>query len=268
MKDNKNQTTPLEIIARQCECELDKTHPSECVDDRMLAKLNYGNLPEFVTSPELSHGPKMLGGAYSPFDIAVELAPEDIELDFDKVLEMTLSAFKDAGYVPGIHMDNHHDEKSEEELLALFQQVIGGEDIELDGCGYNGLVHNFDNPLGLSERSIAFHQKHPKRAARFIRAGVKVSVLGGNHAPKDKAYAVINCHSGKTIDSEKANQLASQTYDHDKEPFEEIIAALADNVDKIDKRWGENIRKDGIATYMNWYKVVGNILAGMDPVVI
>jgi hypothetical protein len=232
----------------------------------LLAQVDYGNLPEFVVRPEETDGPQMLGGSYSIFDIALELAPEGMKTDFDLIYGLTEKAHLDAGYVMGIHMDNHHDEMSDDEIISLLNKISEKDDTQVLGCGYDALVHAEDNPLELSEGSVVFHQRYPNRAVQFIRRGTRLSILGGQHASKDRVLAVVNSHAGETLDANKAHKLSQPAYSHDQKPFEELLNALSNNAGKIDPEWGKNIREKGNELYMKWYGVVGNRLAGMTPV--
>lgn len=255
-----------ELISKESLKPINKDDPSRCIDDRLPDEnLDYGNLPEFIIRPENASGPQMLGGSYSIFDIALDTVPEDIEPDFDQVFDLTKKAHTDAGYVMGIHIDNHHNEMEEGEILEIFEKALM-EVIDIPGCGYDKFVHSEENPLGFSDKSTRFHRKYPHRAAMFIQRGVKVAVLGGQHADKKDALAVINNEEDMTLNSQKAHRLGQPAYSHDQKPFDEIITALADNADKIDLRWGENIRNKGNERYMEWYKIIGNELAGMTPV--
>lgn len=271
MVDDKNKPMSreerAELISDEAMKPIKKVDPSRCIDDRLSDEnLDYDDLPELVVKPEQASGPQMLGGAYSIFDIALETVPDDIEPDFDQVFDLTKKAHSDAGYVMGIHMGTLHGQLNKDEVKDLLEKAIQGEEVELPDCGYNGMVHSSENPLGLSQRSVEFHGKYPNRAAMFIQRGVKVAVLGGGHAQKENALAIMNNQEGMTLDSQKAHRLGQPAYNHDQKPFEEILTALADNADEIDPRWGNNIREKGKERYMELYGIVGKELAGMTPV--
>ncbi len=270
MVDNKDKSVSSEervaLISEEGMRNLNKNHPLRCVDDRaILEGIDYDSLPDFVVKPEESAGAQMLGGSYSIFDIALELLPEDIDPEFDVLYDLTEKSHKDAGYVMGIHMDNQHDELDENAVIELLEKAKVENETDIPGCGYNGLVHSSENPLELSERSVNFHNKYPNRAALFIQKGVKTAILGGHHAPKENALAIINTKMEQTLDTRKAIDLGQPAYNHDKPAFEEILNSLSDNANKIDPRWGENIREKGNDLYMKWYGIVANKLAGMDP---
>lgn len=264
-----NKKESAEQVSREALTDLNPQDPARCIDDRSISEeLDYEALPEFVIKPDQYKGPQMLGGAYSPFDIALELAPESYsldELEFDRLFNLTKSAFKKAGCVMGIHTGTLHGELSYEDIKELLEAAVAGEEVEIPDCGYNGMVNSDENPLGLSQRSVEFHKKYSGRAAKFAQKGVSVAVLGGHHAKKEEALAVINTKVGKTLDTKKAGDLGQQTYNHDKTPFEEILSALADAAGEIDIEWGNNIRGRGNEVYMKWLEVATNRLAGMDP---
>jgi len=271
MVDKKDKSVSKEekiaMIFKESMKPLNKNHPLRCIDDRLLAQtLDYKNLPDFVVKSEETDGPQILGGSYSIFDLALELAPKNIEVSFDLVYDLTQKAHTDSGYVMGIHMDNHHDEMDKGKIEELLSRVTEKEEVKISGCGYDSLVRSDDNPLDLSEKSVAFHKKYPNRAALFIKRGARLSILGGHHAPKEKALAVINTRTNETLDAPRAHKLDQPIYNHDQKPFEEILNALSIDAAKIDPEWGKNIRVNGNNLYMKWYTIVANKLAGMTPI--
>jgi hypothetical protein len=247
--------------------ELERNDPLLCVDDRLLASLKYRDMPNYIIRPEEFSGAQMLGGSLAIFDIALELAPEGQELDFDLLFDLTKKAHEYSGFTLGVHMHDDHGEWNEETIQGMLSK-IENEDVSLPGCGYDGLAHNAENPLGLSGRTVEFHKKYPNRIALFVKNGVKLAILGGNHVKVEEALAIINEEEGKTLDQVKAHELGQPTYNHDQKAFEQILGGLVKAAEEVNPKWAKNISEKGNELYLGWYKVVGNKLAGMDPVAI
>lgn len=253
-------------ISKEAISDLVRENPIRCLDDRKLADIDYKNLPEFVVRPDETRGPQMLGGAYSPFDIALETAPVKQEINFDLIFNITEGAFSRAGYVMGIHMSDLHGEMSEHEILKLMDDIKSGRKVVTPDCGADVLANDPKNPFGFNSRSVNFHRENPKRGAEFVRRGAKIAILGGHHASIESALAIINTKPGKTLDSNKAHEIGQPAYNHDQLPFQEILQALAVEAGEIDPMWGENIRVNGEGLYMKWHRIAVNKLAGMDPI--
>lgn len=244
-----------------------------CIDDRPIVDgLTSSDRPDlFVSSRE--KGPQLLGGSLILLPVLAETAilagKKPQELDIDDLIKITFEAHQSLAMTPTVHMDNHHGELTNEQVIGLTDQVKVNTNAKLSGCGFAGLVTSGENRLGLSEPVAELFQNHSDLVERLVRAGARVIVLSGNHADKDKgeALAVRNNDRQFTLNTNEAHKNKAQAYNHDDWFFEDLIGRAIEVLEaRREVEWVKQLRTNAKDLNENWLKITTNILAGMDPV--
>lgn len=228
-----------------------------CIDDRDLRPLT--GMDEYVVGLSDFNGPQFLGGSLGVAALVAESMVQthpDQQLDFETVYAEVARLHEMAGLRLGVHMDDHHGEMTDDGVREALEQLAReslGRASAVPGCGFAGLLANPDNPLGLSPAVSAFFVAHPNMVDEMIRRGARLSILAGDHAQQQAAYAVENMDPQATVHQSVAIAAGAQTYNHDTARLEQVLAPLGDASDGL------------LETNARWLRITTNILAGMDP---
>lgn len=259
---------PAEKTSFLKESLMSSGHTVWCIDDRESLDDLGGNI---VTSGE--KGPQLLGASLAPLPALVETALEaGIEPDVDDLIEIVFEAHKSLGMETTVHMDNHHGEMTNEEVIELIKLILANDpEAKIPGCGFKELLANKNNPLGLSAKGSAWFQKNNDLVERFVRRGARLIVLGGDHADKQagQAFAVRNNKRKTTLDTVKATKSKAPAYNHDDWFYGDLIGRCAEILEaKNQPVWLEKFRQNAVKLNNNWLDKTTEILAGMKAVAI
>lgn len=241
-----------------------------CIDDRFLHKFE-GEIPEdlkeVIIETESQLGMQVPGGTLEFMAILAETATDGDEFDFDKLFDILKETHELAGFKMGVHMDNDHDELSDEEIFTLLRNAIKDpQAVPLKGCGFGAFLSMDQNPLSLKERSLSFF-KSINVISMMVSRGVRIAELAGHHANQkdNEALAVTNKTPGTTLDQGKLAQMGIKVYGHDEDAIDNMIEIMAQVVEvKGDSAWAENIRRDGVKIERAHHLAAIRALTGMD----
>lgn len=256
------------------ECLMPAMGTVGCIDDRdfMDFVIDIEGLDEVLVNYQ-EKGPQLLGASLAPLPLLVEIAIETgEEIDRNFLIDVVFAAHKARDMKVTVHMDDHHGELKPEEILAMIKKVMSGNrKVKIPGCGFAGLLASKDNPLGLSPQAAEFFQENDDLVEEYVRRGVRLIVLKGNHADKGQgnAFAVRNDRPRQTLDTRKAIEQGAQAYNHDDWFLDELMQRCAEVLDGAGKgAWAQRLRERYQELNNEWLNITTNILAGMDAVAI
>jgi hypothetical protein len=176
------------------------SHPIRCADGRVQAE----GLSEGVELE--TDGAHVIGGTSYPYYVTARIATEvGEEVDPELLWDYSMQAVERAGFVNGVHVDNHHPEESGE-----FDT----------GCGWEAHLGNDPETFGVG----AYAKPVKDLTALARRTGVPVMVLGGNH---NEGFAIVNHRVGETFNNE-AHVENQQGFCHDAWAAEAILREMAE----------------------------------------
>jgi len=240
-----------------------------CIDDRGYFPFE-AETPDSIATYE-EKGPQLLGGSLALLPVLAETALEAREsLDIDEFIEIIFNVHEKLDMEVTVHMHDNHGEWDAGKILGLIKEIKSGDKkAKIPGCGFAGLLIGKENLLGLSKKVSKFFQKNSNLVERMVKRGAKVIVLTGDHANKEagKAFAVRNSEREKTVDTHKAIDQGTQTYNHDDWFFDDVIRVCGDVLkDKDKEEWANKVEDRSKRLNNDWLDKTTNILAGMHGV--
>lgn len=232
-----------------------------CIDDRPGKDMgDLGNLTQVLSLDQLRKGPKMLGASLVLLPVLTETAPVDQVLDMGEMIDYVKQAHEKSQLKMAVHMDDEHGHLNAKQVIEKIEAVDNGG--RIPGCGFAGLLVKGDNPLGLNQRSQEFFKDNLPVEA-MVKAGAKLTILTGNHAPIGKVDAVRNKVQGKTVDQVAAASKDKPTYSHDDLLVEGLLANLVAVLRESDKdQWADDIKTRANELNYDWLDKTTMILAG------
>lgn len=259
-------------VAKESLRTLEKNTVVVCIDDRFAHQFGQptpDSLREVFVTEEKDSGPQMPGGSAGILAVIAETSPEDRELNFDELWDVTLKAHERVGYKLGVHMDNHHDETSDGEIFEMVSGAISDPNaVSLPGCGYAAMLASEENPLDLSPKGHEFF-KNANLIPTMVSRGSKLVELEGHHSNPDNegALAISNMRPGTTLDHEKLKREGVKVYGHDPLVADELIVAAAEMLEQNgEKEWADNLRSKGSQIERSHHRIAAVKLTHREPV--
>ncbi len=259
-------------IAKRCRRPIKKGSISVCIDDRLAHKFTKPipteQLQEVFVTSESESGPQIPGASAGVLVAVAECAPDEKSLDFDELNTITREAHVRAGFALGVHMDNHHDEVSDDKIFEMVERALEDPDnTDLPGCGYAGMLVNPENPLNLSARTHKF-VRSLKLVPRMLAAGSRLVELEGHHAePDNGALAIINNQEGTTLDHDALKAAGVKVYGFDPRAVEKIMNEAVEVLEaRGETDWAENVRNKGAQVVTQHQRIAAVALTGREPV--
>lgn len=242
-----------------------------CIDDRPI--LNLKRIPDsyrdILILDESQFGPQIPGGSIGILVVLAELAPPQKKLSFDELYDLAKEAHNQAGFEMGIHIDDHHGEYKEVEILNNIASAVSNpSEAELAGCGYARMLTEESNPLSLSERSRIFFNSI-NILSMMVSKGAKVVVLTGNHANPDnnEAFAISNLKEGTILNRAKLRKEGVKIYGHDPIYAQKILHEAVEILRKLGEiEWANKLEAEGANLEKKHHQIAIKILTGKDPV--
>lgn len=243
-----------------------------CIDDRYTRDVDVpDNLRSvFVSSKEADAGTSFLGASMISIYMLAETAPEGTELSKELVVTYAFDAHERTGLTFAVHMDDHHGELVQHEIIKRVESIKKGDLVAIPGCGADGLSTSEENPFDFNQQAYRFFQENKDLLPYVVFRGARLAVYGGNHASKDKgeAWAVRNTDSENTISRLAVTEDGGiAPYVHDDEPFNKLMEAQADILEENGHdEWANNLRLKYKELNDKWVNKGAMLLAGKLPV--
>lgn len=244
-----------------------------CIDDRYTRRfVNIpDNLKHIIVNSNEGMGYQIPGASAMFLLLAAATIPDDRELDFAELYDISKEVHDRLGIHVLVHADDHHGKLSDEDMYEMVRRALDDPHApDIKGCGAEGFITGDANMFNLPPRVHEFF-KGMNLTSRMIYNGAKVMFLGGNHADRDKgeAQAVEINNPEMVLDRDFLEEKGVLVYGHNSGFVVRVVEEFAKVLrEKGYNTWAENMATQGVELERGYFDIANRHLTGRDPVVI